>query len=459
MTIETAWRAERGRRDDPPDDAAAIRALPPRLLRGLVRRRRRPDGPGAPSRPRQARARPGRDPIRPPRRDDEGRDGRGDARRASGASGTSPTGRSGSTSPSVSGDIASVVVHSAVYVEYALLARTSDGWRITEHALALGGWPWSARLSRPGERSPPTEPTRRASSRGRATRTRPASSSATASGSSTRSTATGEPTVLLMPTWSIIHSRLWKLQIPYLARHYRVITFDGRGNGRSDRPTDPEAYREEEFAADALAVMDATATERAVLVCAVEGRGTVAAPRGGAPRAGRGDGLHRSGRAARPRPMPRSRARTGRSGSRATTDDGWGKYNRHYWVEHYADFLEFFFVAVPHRAALDEAARGHRRLGARDGRPDPRRHPAGAPAPRTRRDVRALLSRIDCPILVIHGSDDHVRPCASGARLAELANGALAVLEGSATSPMPATRSRSTCCSATSSESIGRTEA
>lgn len=31
----------------------------------------------------------------------------------------------------VSGDIASVVVHSAVYVEYALLARTGDGWKIT----------------------------------------------------------------------------------------------------------------------------------------------------------------------------------------------------------------------------------------------------------------------------------------------------------------------------------------
>ena len=30
-----------------------------------------------------------------------------------------------------SGDIASVIVHSAVYVEFALLARTSDGWRIT----------------------------------------------------------------------------------------------------------------------------------------------------------------------------------------------------------------------------------------------------------------------------------------------------------------------------------------
>jgi len=31
----------------------------------------------------------------------------------------------------VSGDIASATVHSAVYVEYALLARTSAGWRIT----------------------------------------------------------------------------------------------------------------------------------------------------------------------------------------------------------------------------------------------------------------------------------------------------------------------------------------
>ena len=60
-----------------------------------------------------------------------------------------------------------------------------------------------------------------------------------------------------MPTWSIIHSRFWKMQIPYLARHARVVTFDGRGNGRSDRPAEPDAYREEEYAADAVAVMDA----------------------------------------------------------------------------------------------------------------------------------------------------------------------------------------------------------
>src|SRR5437660_986255 len=76
----------------------------------------------------------------------------------------------------------------------------------------------------------------------------------------------GEPTVLLLPTWSIIHSRFWKMQVPYLARLCRVITFDGRGNGRSDRPLDPAAYVSEEFVADALAVLNATNTQRAVLV-------------------------------------------------------------------------------------------------------------------------------------------------------------------------------------------------
>src|SRR5256885_8744953 len=75
---------------------------------------------------------------------------------------------------------------------------------------------------------------------------------------------TDGPTVFLLPTWSIVHSRHWKMQIPYLARHYRVLTFDGRGNGRSDRPE--SGYDECEFAADALAVMEATQTDRAVLV-------------------------------------------------------------------------------------------------------------------------------------------------------------------------------------------------
>src|SRR5437764_166746 len=73
----------------------------------------------------------------------------------------------------------------------------------------------------------------------------------------------GEQTVLFLPTWSLIHSRQWKLQLPYFARHFRVLTFDARGNGKSDRPFDPAAYAETEFAADALAVLDEIGTEEA----------------------------------------------------------------------------------------------------------------------------------------------------------------------------------------------------
>jgi pimeloyl-ACP methyl ester carboxylesterase len=68
-------------------------------------------------------------------------------------------------------------------------------------------------------------------------------------------------TLLLFPTSPISHSRLWKAQIPYLSRHVRVITFDPRGNGRSDRPDSAEAYSSWEFVEDGRAVLEATRTE------------------------------------------------------------------------------------------------------------------------------------------------------------------------------------------------------
>ena len=76
----------------------------------------------------------------------------------------------------------------------------------------------------------------------------------------------GERSILFLPTWSIIHSRCWKAQIPYLARRHRVIVFDPRGNGLSGRPVDPAAYAEAALAGDALAVLDAAGAGRAVAV-------------------------------------------------------------------------------------------------------------------------------------------------------------------------------------------------
>jgi pimeloyl-ACP methyl ester carboxylesterase/predicted glycosyltransferase len=242
----------------------------------------------------------------------------------------------------------------------------------------------------------------------------------------------GEPTVLLMPTWSIVHSRHWKMQVPYLARHCRVLTFDGRGNGRSDRPSEPDAYREEEFAADAIAVMDATATDRAVVVSLSRG-----AERSLQLAANHPERVDRMVFIAPALPLPPAtpRLQAMREFDEPRDDyTGWGKWNRHYWVEHYEDFLEFFFsqcFTEPHSTKQREDTVG---WGLET---DAETLVATQLAPRLldEESVRALVSRIDCPILVIHGSDDAIRPWASGARLAELASGALTILEGSGHMP------------------------
>ena len=172
-------------------------------------------------------------------------------------------------------------------------------------------------------------------------------------------------------------------------------------------------------------------------------------PRRRSPRAGAGDGLHRSGRAAGARrasggrepgvPGARTTRTTAGGSSTATTGSSTTKTSSS------SSSRQCF--TEPHSTKPHEDTVG---WGLETDAPTLVATQL-APRLRTEADVRALLSRIDCPILVIHGSDDHVRPCASGARLAELANGALVVLDGAATSPTPATRSRSTCCSGTSS--------
>ncbi len=238
----------------------------------------------------------------------------------------------------------------------------------------------------------------------------------------------GEPTVLLLPTWSIIHSRCWKLQIPYLARHCRVVAFDGRGNGRSDRPAEPEAYVEQEYADDAVAVLDAAGADRVVLVSLSRG-----AERSLLLATGHPDRVAGMVFIAPALPLPPAMSRPAAAQEfeqRHETHSGWQKWNSHFWLENYEDFLDFFFSQVftePHSTKQHEDAVGWAL------ETDPETLVATQLAPRFPDEaaVRELTSQIRCPTLVIHGRDDAVRPHDSGAALAELTGGALVSLEGS----------------------------
>src|SRR4029450_3675539 len=76
----------------------------------------------------------------------------------------------------------------------------------------------------------------------------------------------GEPTLLLIPSGPITHSRIWEGLIPSPARRHRVISLDGRGNGRSGRPVEVAAHLRAVNVEDVVAVLDAVGADQAVLV-------------------------------------------------------------------------------------------------------------------------------------------------------------------------------------------------
>ena len=240
------------------------------------------------------------------------------------------------------------------------------------------------------------------------------------------------PAVILLPTWSIVHSRLWKAQIPYLARHCRVVAFDGRGNGRSDRPEGAESYAVGEFAADALAVLDATGMERATVVCL--SCGALWASRLAAEHPERVDGIVYIAPAV---PIGgRHAARTVHPFDEPLdTTEGWAKFNAPYWSSHYREFLEFFFAQAccePHSTKQIEDCVGWGLETTPETLADTFRgawHVEQEP-------FTDALARIRCPTVVIHGDDDRIRPHSQGAALAAATGGALITLEGSGHLPV-----------------------
>lgn len=240
----------------------------------------------------------------------------------------------------------------------------------------------------------------------------------------------GEPTLVLLPSAPIIHSRQWKGQVPYLSRRNRVVTYDGRGNGRSGRPTEAADFADDRFVEDLAAVMDGTATRQAVLVGLC------------------GDGVWRAIRYASDHPervlgivafavgVPRltpSHPHYVAAGSTFDEElpayEGWQKMNRHHWRRDYRDWVTFFFgevISEPHSTKAIEDTVGW----AVEASVDSMIADAEATFALDVEAVEAICRSVRCPMLLVHGTEDTCQPIARAERLSELTGAPLIVIEG-----------------------------
>jgi pimeloyl-ACP methyl ester carboxylesterase/predicted glycosyltransferase len=242
----------------------------------------------------------------------------------------------------------------------------------------------------------------------------------------------GRPAALLVPSSPITHARSWKGLIPFLSRHVTVVTTDGRGTGRSDRPHERDRYRPDEIDADLAAVLDAAAVPESVVIAhchAVPWALRLAADHPGVVA-----GVVAISPGIAVMPGHDYTAEPERCWAEDVGDAaGWAMRNRQFWRREggYRAWIDFFFdqqLPEPHSTkhledtvgwALDTEVEAM--VAEREGRS----------APRYPTEAEDLCGRVRCPVLVIHGTDDRCQPLARGRRVAELTGGELVVFDGS----------------------------
>jgi pimeloyl-ACP methyl ester carboxylesterase len=220
------------------------------------------------------------------------------------------------------------------------------------------------------------------------------------------------PPVLMLPTWQIAPSLIWKMQVPYLARALRVITYDPPGIGRAERTEDPSAFEFDRVVEYGIGLLDHLGVSRVNLVGLSMGGGY---------------GLWMAGR--HPERVERlvaigtvapewAFAADPTFWERREAYEGWAKRNAHYWREHYEEWVSFFMQNVfsePHSTKPIEDAIGW----ARKTTPEILIASVVNPAlmPRIPRDE--IVGRITCPVLLMHARDDRIATVATSRALAE----------------------------------------
>lgn len=212
------------------------------------------------------------------------------------------------------------------------------------------------------------------------------------------------PWIAFAPPFQVVHSQMLKGTVPYLSRHFRVVTVDGRGNGRSDRPSGQGAYSFDHFYADFVAALDAAGAERVALVGISAAAMTVL--RLAAEQPQRVTHVITAGGFADSVPADDKVAeRLKREGELLRSD----------WPA-YVDWFMGTIFSEPHSTKPYED-------GVRYAWATNAEWLGWCRNAWLNNDVRELARRIDCPTLVIHGDDDRRVPYARGVAIHELVPG------------------------------------
>jgi pimeloyl-ACP methyl ester carboxylesterase len=223
----------------------------------------------------------------------------------------------------------------------------------------------------------------------------------------------GDQTIVLLPAWMVTNRRMWAAQVTALSGRFRVVTYDARGSGGSDRPLDPAAYAPEELVADLLTVLETTGTDEAVLVG--NSLGGLIALLAAARFPDRVSGLALIGPTvdvigATPSALQLAMARFD---TEVEPGDGWARYNRHAWDRDYRGFVEWFVDT----ALGPEGTAEQRAAGVAAGLDNTPEVLAATVTSRAEQPVR--LRAVRCPALVMNGDRDAVCPPEWGRALAD----------------------------------------
>ncbi|UPJ52380.1 alpha/beta fold hydrolase [Bradyrhizobium sp. 200] len=216
-------------------------------------------------------------------------------------------------------------------------------------------------------------------------------------------------TILFIPPWSIVHSRIYKAQLPYFSERFRCITYDGRGNGKSDRPGDVAAYTLDNYLADALAVMDALDAGEAILVGLSFGGLLASVLAAYHPERVRAAIL--VGTVSTIGPPPYARLAASHFSAERESYEGWDKYNRDYWLKNYPDFAEFFIRNICSERHSTKQIEDGIGWAAETSGPTLVKTVEARDIPPGFDVSEEMYRRIRCPLLFIHGDNDQIQLC------------------------------------------------